>query len=171
MTARSRGGWRLREGAKLAPILRRRSVPAGCSRTILRAPPLGRRRHGPDRRPDSRPIRQSLTKGVKRLQAIGFLADGAVGPWGAAGQEIAGGRRRDRSQPGWSSVIVRPARWRDGGSARSASYLIKHLRCSVLVAQTEISDDQFARLTGIRRARLESSRATVHGRGARGVVS
>ena len=28
------------------------------------------------------------------------------------------------------------------------SYLIKHLRCSVLVAQTEISDDQFARLTG-----------------------
>ena len=26
------------------------------------------------------------------------------------------------------------------------TYLVKHLRCSVLVAQTEISDDQFAKL-------------------------
>ena len=33
-------------------------------------------------------------------------------------------------------------------NAGIGSYLIKHLRCSVLVAQTEISDDKFARLTG-----------------------
>src|SRR6266404_3668908 len=37
------------------------------------------------------------------------------------------------------------ARWWFGSVG---SYLIKHLRCSVLVAQTEISDDKFARLTG-----------------------
>ncbi len=28
------------------------------------------------------------------------------------------------------------------------TYLVKHLRCSVLGAQTEISDDQFAQLIG-----------------------
>ncbi len=35
------------------------------------------------------------------------------------------------------------ARWWFGSVG---TYLIKHLRCSVLVAQTEISDDQFAQL-------------------------
>ena len=40
---------------------------------------------------------------------------------------------------------VKPlARWLFGNVG---SYLVKHLRCSVLVAQTEISDDQFAQLT------------------------
>jgi hypothetical protein len=36
------------------------------------------------------------------------------------------------------------ARWWFGSVG---TYLVKHLRCSVLVAQTEISDDQFAQLT------------------------
>jgi len=63
---------------------------------------------------------------------------------GAAGQEIAG----VAEEIGANLVVVghRPsgplARWWSVGT-----YLIKHLRCSVLVAQTEISDDQFVRLT------------------------
>jgi nucleotide-binding universal stress UspA family protein len=36
------------------------------------------------------------------------------------------------------------ARWLFGNVG---TYLVKHLRCSVLVAQTEISDDQFAQMT------------------------
>jgi hypothetical protein len=38
------------------------------------------------------------------------------------------------------------ARWLFGSVG---TYLVKHLHCSVLVAQTEIGDDQFARLLTI----------------------
>jgi nucleotide-binding universal stress UspA family protein len=87
-----------------------------------------------------------LDEGVRRLQAIGFSPTARLG-MGAAGQEIAG----VAEEIGANLVVVghRPtgplARWWFGSVG---SYLIKHLRCSVLVAQTEICDDKFARLTG-----------------------
>ena len=87
-----------------------------------------------------------LDEGVRRLQAIGFSPTARLG-MGAAGQEIAG----VAEEIGANLVVVghRPtgplARWWFGSVG---SYLVRHLRCSVLVAQTEISDDQFARLTG-----------------------
>ena len=64
---------------------------------------------------------------------------------GAPGPEIAGVAK----EIGANLVVVghRPsgplARWLFGSVG---TYLVKHLRCSVLVAQTEISDDQFAQL-------------------------
>jgi nucleotide-binding universal stress UspA family protein len=85
-----------------------------------------------------------LAEGVERLEAIGFSPTARLGI-GAAGQEIAG----VAEEIGANLVVVghRPtgplARWWFGSVG---TYLIKHLRCSVLVAQTEISDDQFAQL-------------------------
>jgi len=87
-----------------------------------------------------------LAEGVERLKAIGFSPTARLG-MGAAGQEIAG----VAEEIGANLVVVghRPtgplARWWFGSVG---TYLIKHLRCSVLVAQTEISDDQFVQLTG-----------------------
>ena len=87
-----------------------------------------------------------LAEGVERLKAIGFSPTARLG-MGAAGQEIAG----VAEEIGANLVVVghRPtgplARWWFGSVG---TYLVKHLRCSVLVAQTEISDDQFAQLTG-----------------------
>jgi nucleotide-binding universal stress UspA family protein len=83
-------------------------------------------------------------EGVERLRAIGFSPTAWLG-MGAAGQEIAG----VAEEIGANLVVVgrRPtgplARWWFGSVG---IYLIKHLRCSVLVAQTEISDEQFAQL-------------------------
>jgi nucleotide-binding universal stress UspA family protein len=85
-----------------------------------------------------------LAEGVERLKAIGFSPTARLG-MGSAGQEIAG----VAEEIGANLVVVghRPtgplARWWFGSVG---AYLIKHLRCSVLVAQTEISDDQFAQL-------------------------
>ena len=85
-----------------------------------------------------------LEEGVERLKIMGFSPTARLG-MGAAGQEIAG----VAEEIGANLVVVghRPtgplARWWFGSVG---SYLIKHLRCSVLVAQTEIGDDQFARL-------------------------
>ena len=85
-----------------------------------------------------------LAEGVERLKAMGFSPTARLG-MGAAGQEIAG----VAEEIGANLVVVghRPsgplARWWFGSVG---TYLIKHLRCSVLVAQTEISDDQFAQL-------------------------
>ena len=87
-----------------------------------------------------------LAEGVERLKALGFSPTARLG-MGAAGEEIA----EVAKEIGANLVVVghRPtgplARWWFGSVG---SYLIKHLRCSVLVAQTEISDDKFARLTG-----------------------
>jgi nucleotide-binding universal stress UspA family protein len=86
-----------------------------------------------------------LAEGVERLKALGFSPTARLG-MGAAGQEIA----KVAEEIGANLVVVghRPsgplARWWFGSVG---TYLIKHLRCSVLVAQTEISDDQFAQLT------------------------
>ena len=89
-----------------------------------------------------------LAEGVERLRAIGFSPTAWLG-MGAAGQEIAG----VAEEIGANLVVVghRPtgplARWWFGSVG---TYLIKHLRCSVLVAQTEIGDEEFARLlTGV----------------------
>jgi len=86
-----------------------------------------------------------LSEGVERLKALGFSPTARLG-MGAAGQEIA----KVAEEIGANLVVVghRPtgplARWWFGSVG---TYLVKHLRCSVLVAQTEISDDQFAQLT------------------------
>jgi nucleotide-binding universal stress UspA family protein len=85
-----------------------------------------------------------LAEGVERLKALGFSPTARLG-MGAAGQEIA----EVAEEIGANLVVVghRPtgplARWWFGSVG---TYLVKHLRCSVLVAQTEISDDQFAHL-------------------------
>jgi len=85
-----------------------------------------------------------LTEGVERLKAMGFSPTARLGV-GDAGKEIAGVAK----EIGANLVVVghRPtgplARWWFGSVG---TYLIKHLQCSVLVAQTEIRDDQFAQL-------------------------
>ena len=85
-----------------------------------------------------------LAEGVERLKAMGFSPTSRLG-MGAPGPEIAG----VAEEIGANLVVVghRPsgplARWLFGSVG---TYLVKHLRCSVLVAQTEISDDQFAQL-------------------------
>jgi nucleotide-binding universal stress UspA family protein len=88
-----------------------------------------------------------LAEGVERLKAMGFSPTARLGV-GAAGQEIAGVAEEIEA----NLVVVghRPtgplARWWFGSVG---TYLIKRLHCSVLVAQTEISDDQFAKLLTI----------------------
>ena len=85
-----------------------------------------------------------LAEGVERLKAMGFSPTARLG-MGAPGPEIAGVAK----EIGANLVVVghRPsgplARWLFGSVG---TYLVKHLCCSVLVAQTEISDDQFAQL-------------------------
>jgi len=85
-----------------------------------------------------------LAEGVERLKTMGFSPTARLG-MGGAGQEIVG----VAEEIGANLVVVghRPtgplARWWFGSVG---TYLINHLHCSVLVAQTEISDDQFAQL-------------------------
>jgi nucleotide-binding universal stress UspA family protein len=91
--------------------------------------------------------RAILAEGAERLKAMGFSPTARLG-MGAAGQEIAG----VAEEIGANLVVVGHrstgplARWWFGSVG---TYLIKHLHCSVLVAQTKISDDQFARLLTI----------------------
>jgi nucleotide-binding universal stress UspA family protein len=85
-----------------------------------------------------------LAEGVERLKALGFSPTSRL-ETGDAGQKIA----EFAEEIGAHLVVVghRPqgplARWWFGSVG---SYLVKRLRCSVLVAQTEISDDEFERL-------------------------
>ena len=84
-----------------------------------------------------------LNEGCERLRAVGFTPTARL-EVGDAGQKIA----EVAEEIGAHLVVVghRPqgtlARW--FGSI--GSYLVKRLRCSVLVAQTEISDAEFERL-------------------------
>jgi nucleotide-binding universal stress UspA family protein len=84
-----------------------------------------------------------LAEGIERLRALGFSPHSRL-EVGDAGQKIA----EVAEEIGAHLVVVghrpqgRLARW--FGSV--GSYLVKRLRCSVLVAQTEISDDEFERL-------------------------
>jgi nucleotide-binding universal stress UspA family protein len=85
-----------------------------------------------------------LAEGVERLKAMGFSPTARLG-MGDAGREIAGVAK----EIGANLVVVghRPdgplARWWFGSVG---TYLVKHLQCSVLVAQTEIGDEEFAEL-------------------------
>jgi nucleotide-binding universal stress UspA family protein len=85
-----------------------------------------------------------LAEGVERLKKLGFSPVSRL-EMGDAGQKIA-----DVAEEIEASLVVvghrpqgRVARW--FGSV--GSYLVRRLRCSVLVAQTEISDAEFERLT------------------------
>jgi nucleotide-binding universal stress UspA family protein len=86
-----------------------------------------------------------LAEGVERLKAMGFSPTARLG-MGDAGQVIT----EVAHEIDANLVVVghRPrgplARWLFGNVG---TYLVKHLYCSVLVAQTEISDDQFSLLT------------------------
>lgn len=85
-----------------------------------------------------------LAEGVERLQSLGFLPTARLG-MGEAGKEIAGVAQ----EIGANLVVVghRPtgplARWWFGSVG---TYLIEHLECSVLVARTEIGDNQLVQL-------------------------
>lgn len=85
-----------------------------------------------------------LAEGVKRLQELGFSPTARV-EMGDAGQKIV----EVAAEIGAQLVVVghRPqgplARW---WFDSVGSYLVKRLRCSALVAQTEISDDEFEQL-------------------------
>ena len=85
-----------------------------------------------------------LTEGVERLKTMGFSPTARLGK-GEAGKEIAG----VAEEIGANLVVVGHratgplARWWFGSVG---TYLIEHLQCSVLVAQTEIGDDEFAQL-------------------------
>jgi nucleotide-binding universal stress UspA family protein len=83
----------------------------------------------------------TLAEGVERLRALGFSPTARLEA-GDPGQKIA-----DVAEEIGAQLVVvghRPqgplARWWFGSVG---SYLVKRLRCSVLVAQTEISDDEF----------------------------
>jgi nucleotide-binding universal stress UspA family protein len=85
-----------------------------------------------------------LTEGVERLKALGFSPTSRL-EMGDPGQKIA----EVAEEIDAHLVVVghRPqgplARWWFGSVG---SYLVKRLRCSVLVGQTEISDDEFEQL-------------------------
>jgi nucleotide-binding universal stress UspA family protein len=85
-----------------------------------------------------------LAEGVERLKALGFSPTSRL-ETGDAGQKIA-----DVAEEIGAQLVVvghrshgRLARWWFGSVG---SYLVKRLRCSVLVGQTEISDEEFEQL-------------------------
>jgi nucleotide-binding universal stress UspA family protein len=85
-----------------------------------------------------------LAEGVERLKALGFSPTAKLEA-GDPGHKIA-----DVAEEIGAQLVVvghRPqgplARWWFGSVG---SYLVKRLRCSVLVGQTEISDDEFEQL-------------------------
>jgi nucleotide-binding universal stress UspA family protein len=84
-----------------------------------------------------------LAEGVERLKAMGFTPTASLSI-GEAGREIA----KVAEAMGANLVVV--GHRADGPLARWFSsvgtYLVKNLRCSVLIAQTEIGDEEFAQL-------------------------
>jgi nucleotide-binding universal stress UspA family protein len=88
--------------------------------------------------------RATLAEGVERLKALGFSPVARLEA-GDPGQKIA-----DFAEEIGANLVVVGHR-RQGALARwwfgsVGSYLVKRLRCSVLVGQTEISDDEFEQL-------------------------
>lgn len=85
-----------------------------------------------------------LGEGVERLRAMGFAPTARLG-MGDAGREIAGVAKEIDA----NLVVVGHrhegplARWWFGSVG---TYLVRNLRCSVLVAQTEVGDEEFAQL-------------------------
>ena len=131
----------LREGAKLAQLCRAEVfLLAVVEVSSIMTPEAGLTIPIELQTEDYRAI---LNEGAERLKAVGFTPTSRL-EVGDAGQKIA----EVAEEIGAHLVVVghRPqgplARW--FGSI--GSYLVKRLRCSVLVGQTEISDDEFERL-------------------------
>jgi nucleotide-binding universal stress UspA family protein len=86
-----------------------------------------------------------LDEGVQRLRALGFSPEFRLG-WGRPGEVICSvakeigadlvvaGHRRKGTFASWFADSV-------------GIYVIKHIGCSVLIGQTEYSDEQFAKIT------------------------
>ena len=132
----------LREGAKLAQLCRAEVfLLAVVELSAIMSPEVGLTIPIDEQAANYQAI---LAEGVKRLQALGFSPTSRL-EMGDAGQKIADVAEEIEAQ----LVVVghRPqgplARWWFGSVG---SYLVKRLRCSVLVAQTEISDDEFEQL-------------------------
>jgi nucleotide-binding universal stress UspA family protein len=87
--------------------------------------------------------KEILAEGVERLKAMGFSPTAKLSI-GEAGREIV----KVAKDIGANLVVVghRPdgllSRW----FTSVGTYLVKHISCSVLVAQTEIGDEEFAKL-------------------------
>ncbi|MET0709228.1 MAG: universal stress protein [Tardiphaga sp.] len=130
----------LREGAKLAQLCRAEVFLLAVVEVSFMTPEAGLTIPIELQTEDYRAI---LNEGIERLKALGFTPTARL-EVGDAGQKIA----EVAEEIGAHLVVVghRPqgalARW--FGSI--GSYLVKRLRCSVLVAQTEISDAEFERL-------------------------
>jgi nucleotide-binding universal stress UspA family protein len=132
----------LREGAKLAQLCRSEVfLLAVIELSSMMIPETGFTVSIDEQNANYKAI---LAEGVERLTALGFSPTSRL-EMGDAGQKIA----EVAEEIGAHLVVVghRPqgplARWWFGSVG---SYLVKRLRCSVLVAQTEISDDEFEQL-------------------------
>src|ERR1700676_4906926 len=130
----------LREGAKLAQLCRAEVfLLAVVELTPIISPDAGLAIPIDEQTANYKSI---LAEGVERLKALGFSPTSRL-ETGDAGQKLA----EFAEEIGAHLVVVghRPqgplARWWFGGS-----YLVKRLRCSVLVGQTGISDDEFEQL-------------------------
>jgi nucleotide-binding universal stress UspA family protein len=132
----------LREGAKLAQLCGAEvSLLAVVEVSTIMTPEAGLTIPIEDQMANYKAI---LAEGVKRLKELGFSPTSKL-EMGDAGQKIA----EIAEEIGAQLVVVghRPqgplARW---WFDSVGSYLAKRLRCSVLVAQTEISDNEFEQL-------------------------
>ena len=132
----------LREGAKLAQLCCAEVfLLAVVELTPIMAPDAGLTIPIDEQKENYKAV---LAEGVERLKALGFSPTSRL-ETGEPGQKIA----EFAEEIGAHLVVVghRPqgplARWWFGSVG---SYLVKRLRCSVLVAQTEITDDEFERL-------------------------
>jgi nucleotide-binding universal stress UspA family protein len=133
----------LREGAKLAQLC---GAEVFLLAVVENAPALATLEGGVGISIDDQitAYKEILAEGAERLRTMGFSPTARLGI-GAAGEQIAG----VAEEIGANLVVVghRPtgplARWWFGSVG---TFLTDRLRCSVLVAQTEISDDQFERL-------------------------
>ena len=132
----------LREGAKLAQLCRAEVFLLA----VVELSPIGTPDAGLTIPIDEQTANyeSTLAEGVERLKALGFLPTARL-ETGNPGQKIA-----DVAEEIGAQLVVvghRPqgplARWWFGSVG---SYLVKRLRCSVLVGQTEISDDEFEQL-------------------------
>src|SRR3982074_1347276 len=132
----------LREGAKLAQLCRAEVfLLAVLEQSSIVVPDVGLSVPWDEQAAD---YQATLAEGVERLKALGFAPTARM-EIGDPGDKIA----EVADEIGAHLVVVghRPqgpvARWLFGSVG---SYLVKRLRCSVLVGQTEISDNEFEQM-------------------------
>jgi nucleotide-binding universal stress UspA family protein len=132
----------LREGAKLAQLCRAEVfLLAVLEQSSIVVPDVGLSVPWDEQ---AAHYQTTLAEGVERLKGLGFAPTARM-EIGDPGDKIA----EVAEEIGAHLVVVghRPqgpvARWLFGSVG---SYLVKRLRCSVLVGQTEISDDEFERM-------------------------